>query len=67
MIDFKVVSAIVRKDLRQYLGNPTGYVFLTLFIATTAAAAFLQEGFFARRFLEWDALSRPAVVSAVSG
>ena len=38
-VDFGVVMAIVRKDLRQYLANPTGYVFLTLFILATAAAA----------------------------
>lgn len=63
-LDFKVVSALFRKDMRQYLGNPTGYVFLTLFIATTAAAAFLQEGFFARNLADLAELNRlmPAIL-----
>src|SRR5690606_7895273 len=63
-IDFNVVRAIFRKDMRQYLGNPTGYVFLTLFIATTAAAAFLQDGFFSRHLADLAELNRlmPAIL-----
>lgn len=63
-IDFGVVSAVFRKDMRQYLGNPTGYVFLTLFIATTAAAAFLQDGFFARNLADLAELNTmmPAIL-----
>ena len=47
-IDWTVIRAIARRELRSYLGNPAGYVFLTLFIAITGAGAFLQPGFFAR-------------------
>jgi ABC-2 type transport system permease protein len=63
-IDFKVVSAIFRKDMRTYLGNPTGYVFLTLFIAATAAAAYLTEEFFARNLADLATLNKwmPAVL-----
>lgn len=63
-IDFKVVSAIFRKDMRVYLGNPTGYVFITLFIAATGTGAFLQEEFFARNLADLATLNRvmPAVL-----
>lgn len=57
MLDFKVVSAIFRKDMRVYLGNPTGYVFITLFIAATCVAAFLQEEFFSRNLADLATLN----------
>ncbi|MCH9684404.1 MAG: ABC transporter permease [Deltaproteobacteria bacterium] len=63
-IDFKVVSAIFRKDMRMYLGNPTGYVFITLFIAAAGAAAFLQEEFFSRNLADLATLNgmMPAIL-----
>lgn len=57
MLDFKVVSAIFRKDMRTYLGNPTGYVFITLFIVATGGAAFLQEEFFSRNLADLATLN----------
>jgi ABC-2 type transport system permease protein len=63
-LDFGTVYAIFARDMRKYLGNPTGYVFLTLFIATTAAAAFLQDGFFARNLADLAELNSamPAIL-----
>lgn len=52
ILDVKVVYAIFRKELRNYLVHPVNYVFLTLFIAATAAAAFVQDEFFSRNLAD---------------
>ena len=63
-IDLNTVRAIGRRDLAGYLANPTGYVFLTLFIATTGAAAFLQDEFFTRNLADLALLNQmmPAIL-----
>jgi len=54
----RVVGSLAGKELRSFLGNPTGYVFLTLFIGTSAAAAFLDDGFFGRNLADLATLNR---------
>ncbi|PRP97451.1 ABC-2 family transporter protein [Enhygromyxa salina] len=63
-IDWTVTRAIARRELGSYLGNPAGYVFLTLFIAATGAGAFLQAGFFARNLADLALLNKvmPAIL-----
>lgn len=57
-IDWTVIWAIAKRELGSYLGNPAGYVFLTLFIAATGAGAFLQPGFFARNLADLALLNK---------
>ncbi|MCO6046145.1 Gldg family protein [Aeoliella sp. ICT_H6.2] len=56
-MNFTVVKAIFKRDFISYFSNPTGYVFICVFVMLSSFAAFWPPAFFNNNLANLDQLS----------
>lgn len=57
-MNLTVLQAIFRRDFVSYFSNPTGYVFICVFVMLTSLATFWPPEFFSNNLANLDQLSR---------
>jgi ABC-2 type transport system permease protein len=60
-----IVSAVARRDLRSWFGNPTNYLFILLFVAVSAVALMWPAAFFVNNLATLDTWTRVFPLLAV--
>src|SRR5687767_1155156 len=54
----RAAYAVLKRNFIGYFSNPTGYVFLCVFVLLTTAAAFLEPEFFSSNLANLDQLNQ---------